>query len=880
MSIFGKSPVVVDEKISALKASTKGKATSENLRINKTHDGLIRFVGAPSENSFLVKRTVGQTPEAKANDFLREMRNAFIQPSELVAFEVNRIKNGMGRDYIKFRQIYSGLPVFGGEINVQVSRTGGVECALSTLMTNSLPLDSGKVSVKPSITKEQSKKIAIKLMGEENPDIALSTSEPELVIYDPSILGISGPVQLVWLMVVSDDSSIDVSEQILVNAQDGMVALRYTLIKTAKNRQIYDSNNTTADPGTLMRSEGQAASGNADVDNAYTYFGDTYDFYYTNHGRDSIDNAGYTLSATVRFCRSGYTCPYQNAYWNGSRMYFGQGFTAADDVVGHELTHGVTQYESNLIYAYEPGAINESFSDMWGEWIDQSNTGGTDTEAVKWLIGEDVPVYGAARDMADPPAFGDPDRMRSANYYVGAADNGGVHYNSGVGNKLCYLLTDGDTFNGHTVSGMGIAATADLFYECQTNLLTTASDYRDLYSVLTQAAVNLDLSQTDRDNIEEACQAVEINQVIYTTHFTGGLPSGWTIVDGGSDGKTWNSTNPGGWGVTKWPTAWVNAYVAVPSGKFMIVDSDYAGSINMDEQLITHSIDCRGFENIIVEFRHWFFRYSTEICDVDIRVNAGAWQNIARYQNASAYGLMRLNVNAIANGQSNVQVRWHYYNANYEWFWGIDDVVLRGDPITYTLTYTAGANGLITGTTPQTVNYGGSGTQVTAVPDTGYHFVQWSDDVMTASRTDTNVTANITVTATFAINESLGITVTPNNWALGPVILSSVAESGSFSLQNSGNVAENFQINGADGTGGWILSNTIGQDAFKLDVDQDDNGSYDIVLTKINQLLFSNISIGGTKAIGLKYSAPSSDTKGQGVAQDFLITITASRYVP
>jgi hypothetical protein len=141
-------------------------------------------------------------------------------------------------------------------------------------------------------------------------------------------------------------------------------------------------------------------------------------------------------------------------------------------------------------------------------------------------------------------------------------------------------------------------------------------------------------------------------------------------------------------------------------------------------------------------------------------------------------------------------------------------------------------------------------------------------------------TSSVTpVTGTIFI-EALGITVTPNNWALGPVILSSVAESGSFSLQNSGNVAENFQIKGADGTGGWVLSNTIGQDAFRVDVDQDDNGSYDIVLTKINQLLFSNISVGGTKAIGLKYSAPSSDTKGKGVAQDFLITITASRYVP
>jgi hypothetical protein len=190
-------------------------------------------------------------------------------------------------------------------------------------------------------------------------------------------------------------------------------------------------------------------------------------------------------------------------------MYFGQGFSAADDVVAHELTHGVTQYESGLIYSYQSGAINESFSDMWGEWVDLVNGAGNDSPAVRWLEGEDLPI-GAIRDMADPPAFGDPDRMGSPLWYTGSGDNGGVHTNSGVGNKLCYLLTDGDTFNGYTIAGMGISMAADLFYECQTNLLTPTSQYHDLYLALTQAAINLGLSPAERDNVEHACLAVEI----------------------------------------------------------------------------------------------------------------------------------------------------------------------------------------------------------------------------------------------------------------------------------------------------------------------------------------------------------------------------------
>ncbi|WP_343424179.1 hypothetical protein [Candidatus Amarolinea dominans] len=97
---------------------------------------------------------------------------------------------------------------------------------------------------------------------------------------------------------------------------------------------------------------------------AHRYAGDTYNFYFNNHNRDSMDGAGMTLKSTVHY-RSGY----QNAFWNGSQMVYGDGygFPLADDVVAHELTHGVTEHESDLFYYYQSGAINESFSDLWGE---------------------------------------------------------------------------------------------------------------------------------------------------------------------------------------------------------------------------------------------------------------------------------------------------------------------------------------------------------------------------------------------------------------------------------------------------------------------------------------------------------------------------------
>ncbi len=183
----------------------------------------------------------------------------------------------------------------------------------------------------------------------------------------------------------------------------------------------------------------------------------------------------------------------------------------ADDIVAHEITHGVTQYESNLIYLNQSGAINESFSDIWGEFVDLTNGKGTDTSEVRWKCGEDITGLGAIRDLKDPTVFKHPDRITSSFYYCGLWDNGGVHYNSGVGNKAAYLMTDGDTFNGYTVKGLGYAKVADLFYEVQTNLLTSSASYADLYDALILACGNLKYSEDDCLQVKNALNAVEMN---------------------------------------------------------------------------------------------------------------------------------------------------------------------------------------------------------------------------------------------------------------------------------------------------------------------------------------------------------------------------------
>ncbi len=159
---------------------------------------------------------------------------------------------------------------------------------------------------------------------------------------------------------------------------------------------------------------------------------------------------------------------------------------------------------------------------------------------------------------------------------------------------------------------------------------------------------------------------MSIVESLYQADFSRGLPDGWSIVDGYSDGQTWTSENLGDRSSSHW------------NGVFMIVDSDRAGEIDMDEELISPTIDCSAYPKVIIKFKHCFNQFEEEICDVDARAAGGAWTNVVRYQGTDASGQAELDVSSIAAGRTDVQIRWHYYNANYADFWGIDDVEIYG----------------------------------------------------------------------------------------------------------------------------------------------------------------------------------------------------------
>lgn len=214
-----------------------------------------------------------------------------------------------------------------------------------------------------------------------------------------------------------------------------------------KQRTIYTAENTRTLPGKVVRAEGDPSTDDPAVDEAYAGLGATYDFYWEILGRSSIDDDGLALNATVHFGDH-----YNNAFWDGQRMVFGDGdgqlfnrFTISLDVIGHELTHGVTEDEAQLTYMSQSGALNESMSDVMGSLIKQRVLMQTADEA-DWLIGEGLlttNVNGVAlRSMKEPgtayddPVLGkDPQPAHMKDYVTTFEDNGGVHINSGIPNR-------------------------------------------------------------------------------------------------------------------------------------------------------------------------------------------------------------------------------------------------------------------------------------------------------------------------------------------------------------------------------------------------------------------------------------------------------------
>ena len=261
----------------------------------------------------------------------------------------------------------------------------------------------------------------------------------------------------------------------------------------APQRTIYDADHGFGLPGRAVRGEGDDASGDVSVDEAYDALGATYQYFLSVHGRDSIDGRGLPLEATVHYRRA-----FNNAFWNGRQMVFGDGdgeifdrFTSSLDIIGHELTHGVTQHEAGLLYLGQSGALNEHMSDVFGSLVKQFSLNQTAKKA-DWLIGSGLWAQGvkgvALRSMKAPgtayddPRIGkDPQPAHMRDYVTTLEDNGGVHINSGIPNHAFYLASI-------AFGGKAWVKAGKVWYHALTEVLGRFANFKAAAQATTDAA--------------------------------------------------------------------------------------------------------------------------------------------------------------------------------------------------------------------------------------------------------------------------------------------------------------------------------------------------------------------------------------------------------
>jgi Zn-dependent metalloprotease len=362
--------------------------------------------------------------------------------------------DALGQRHVRFDQLVGDVPVYDGAVIVHLAKSD----TLNGFTAGISRATSGAAS-QPSVTADQAQDVALAQV----PDAKL-VQAPKLYVYTGVPFG-SHPATLAWAVDVTSTTRPD-RKLVFVDAVSGGVADSLDRTAFAKNRTVYNANGSTT-TGTFARGEGDPATGNRDVDAAYDGTGATYDYYASTFGRDSYDDAGAELVSFVH-----YGVGYENAFWDGFEMVYGDGF-AVNDVTAHELTHAVTERTAGLEYQDQPGALNESISDQAGWDVDPGDS----------TMGEDLPI-GAIRDMRDPGAYGQP--ATASQYACTSSDNGGVHTNSGIPNKVYANLVD----------ALGRGGAEQVRYRAQTTYLGPNATFADARAAEEQAASDLGISAT------------------------------------------------------------------------------------------------------------------------------------------------------------------------------------------------------------------------------------------------------------------------------------------------------------------------------------------------------------------------------------------------
>lgn len=490
---------------------------------------------------------------SESNAFLRRHSSAFGDFDFDRDFQVKKSRgDDLGMNHFEYTQKINGIPVFATGLKVHMTKDGVV----STV--GGRTIDSVDISTTPQVLEDDAITNALKKWESEGRAANPSVTDSEVVIYASQLFSqLSAPPELAWKVSIFHELDRD-NQHYFISAMDGRLLNRLPG-GTKINRRVQDC--SYGDGGCYLdaysalwnyifgRSEGMPPRGYTpvlqptynidDTDRIYNRLLSAHLFFQNFFGRNGANGLGgigngvhvypgLTWASSYIDMKGHTNCP--NAFFDGMGMVAFCAGLATTDIVGHEYTHALTKYTADLIYQGKSGALNESFSDIFGEVIENYVFGVND-----WLVGANShPASGTPiRDMRDPtrsfdsfwaPTRPSPDRHYSTHYYCGSADNGGVHTNSGVLNHAAYLAAAGGSFNGCSIQGLGVEKMANIFYRTLTYYLFPAAGFGDAYNALLASCGEL-YSPDDCLELKKALKAVELDQ--------GGACSGIPRVDPG-----------------------------------------------------------------------------------------------------------------------------------------------------------------------------------------------------------------------------------------------------------------------------------------------------------------------------------------------------------
>ncbi len=497
---FGQTGADVERSLQKLADATAGQA---RVSMNKA-TGMASFVRLPGAAS--KSMVAGATFEAKASSFLEQHGGAFgVEDPARDLVSLGAESRGIFT-HVRYAQVYRGVPVFGAMLAAHFDR-GGDLVAINGSFIPDLALD-----VHPAWSAGNATGVAIRDVQGDDEALRLSAAGAHLYVYRAGLFQrVPGPNHLVWEVEVFNPERT-VREFRYVDAHTGKIVERITGIHDALDREVSETSlaNVVWDesagdpdpipPGWAGGTPQQIIDWNDEIDGAK----ETYNTMGSMTGGTYLSYDG--AMATMRTVNNdpNISCP--NANWNGTSTNYCTGVTG-DDTVGHEWIHAYTQNTNNLVYLWQSGALNEAYSDIFGEVVDLINGRGLDApdvvrpsltcssnvhganfpsyptvNTVRWLSGEDDPAFfgipagsgNAIRDMWEPNCFGDPGRVSDSQYECTTFDGGGVHINSGVPNRAFALMVDGSV--SENVAAIGLTKAARVQWEAM-NLLTLDSGF-------------------------------------------------------------------------------------------------------------------------------------------------------------------------------------------------------------------------------------------------------------------------------------------------------------------------------------------------------------------------------------------------------------------